>query len=56
VLVIARRGYAEEPSAFSGAKAEDLGNGKYRFQIEVSNEFAIPPHRMSLLPRLALLE
>lgn len=37
VLVISRRGYAEEASAFSGAKAEDLGNGKYRFQVEVSN-------------------
>lgn len=34
VLVISRRGYAEEASAFSGARAEDLGNGKYRFQVE----------------------
>jgi len=34
VLVIPARGYAEEPTPFSGAKAEDLGNGKYRFQIE----------------------
>jgi pyruvate dehydrogenase E1 component alpha subunit len=34
VLVIPARGYAEEPTPFSGAKAEDLGNGKYRFQVE----------------------
>jgi pyruvate dehydrogenase E1 component alpha subunit len=34
VLVISSRSYAEEPTPFSGAKAEKLGNDKYRFPIE----------------------
>lgn len=38
-VVLVRRGYAEEASAFSGPKAENLGNGKYRFKIEVSPIF-----------------